>query len=185
MARSPACSKSVEVRSIERVSAKLLRLLRKQPRRLTGRQLYLPDLQHTAIAMQKSGNRVHDDMNMLVFNKQSTLWRDVPPRLQAKYEVDAQREQERRGTELHGETSLARTNVDLTMARVPASEMSSTACMARRGLGVMSEMSCRLIPHMGPKQSLLDLGGCRKFATTGRRCGAACSRLRVLAGRIS
>ena len=46
-------------------------------------------------------------------------------------------------------------------------------------------MCCGLVPHIGPKQSLLDLGGCRKFATTGRRCGAAFSRSRVLAGRIS
>ena len=147
--------------------------------------------------MQKSGKKVHDDMYVSVFKKHSTMWRDVLPRLQAKYEEDAQREQERRATELHGETSLARTNVDLMMVGLfawelasfpPASEMSSTACLARRGSEIMAfvcfrrcrrrhhrlstdltEMCCCLFPHIGPKQSLLDLGGCRKFATTGRR----------------
>ena len=150
-----------------------------------------------------------DDMNVLVFKKQSTMWRDLPP-LQAKYEEDAQREQERRATELHGEISLAKTNVDLTMVRVrsefrdgrpyrvgackfSASEMSSTACMSRRGSGVtafvcfgrfrrrhqrletdLSEM-CLLSysAHLPEAVATLDLGGCRKFATTGRRCGAA------------
>ena len=73
-------------------------VLRKQPRKLTARQLYFRDLQHTGIAMQKSGKRVQDDMNVLIFKKHSTTWRDLPPRLQAKYEEDAQREREQRAT---------------------------------------------------------------------------------------
>ena len=104
----PLVSKSAEERSIERASAKLLRLLRKQPRKLIGRQLYPRDLQNTAIAMKKSGKRVHGDMNLLVFEKHSTMWRDLPP----------QREQERRATEQLGEISLGRTDVDLTRTRV-------------------------------------------------------------------
>ena len=134
---------------MERASAKLLQLLRK----LTGRQLYLRDLQHTAIAMQKSGKRVHDDMNVLVFKKHNT------PRLQAKYQEDAQREQERGATELHGEISLARTNVDLTMARV---------CSVFRDGGPFRVGACRF--SASERDEFNRTYGDKRFGGHGSRC---------------
>ena len=167
-------------------------------------------VQNTAIAMKKSGKRVHDDMNLLFFKKHSTMWRDLPPCLQAKYGEDAQREQERRATEPHGEISLARTNVDLTRVRVCSevrdggpfrvgackfsasgrdslNRMYGEKSYGGHGLRVFREMSQdapqalnRFERDRDPKQSLLDLGGCRKFATTGRRCGCWQGGSRVL-----
>ena len=102
--------------------------------------------------MKKSVKRVHDDMNVLVFKKQSTMLRDLPPHFQVKCEEDAQRQQERRASELHGEISFGADERGLDDGQVcmvgffawelasfpPASELSSTACMARRGSGVMA-----------------------------------------------
>ena len=113
----PLVSNTVEERRLDRSLAKLVRLSKRRPASIKGRQAFAKDLLDTAHAMRSKRKGTSSELQRNVMRAHGRVWYSLPFQQKARYHSRAEILQTQAEKEKHEDIAHAKSDIQLQRER--------------------------------------------------------------------